>query len=152
MHSFRPYKKRDVYTTPGVITALIDQAGGVKKAAFLIGKSESQALAYSDPATDSQISYDDVRRLVMATGATAPADDLAALAGGHFTRADIDPRSFADLVALGAEEWGRFLNKVIRAMTDGDLDQCERRACLEGLDVLIRALVSARSKVIGGAA
>jgi hypothetical protein len=37
-------------------------------------------------------------------------------------------------------------------MTDGDLDQTERRACLEGLDVLIRALVSARSKVIGGAA
>jgi hypothetical protein len=152
VNSFRAYKPRPAYTTAGVVTSLMDQVGGIKKAAFLIGKSESQALAYSDPATDSQISYDNVRRLVVASGATAPADDLAALAGGFFNRCEIDPRSFADLVALGADEWGAFLSKVIRGMTDGTIDQTERRVFLEGLDVLIRALVSARSKVIGGAA
>jgi hypothetical protein len=152
MNSFRPYKPRPCYTTAGVISSLVDQAGGVKKAAFLIGRSESQALAYTDPATDSQISYDDVRRLVMATGASAPAEDLAALAGGHFSPSGEDHRTFSDLVALGADQWGSFLAKVIKAMADDTFDRTEQRACLQGLDVLIRAMVSARSKILAGVA
>ena len=130
------------------MTDLVDEAGGVKRAAFLIGRTESQTLAYTDPAGDSHINFDAVRRLVMATGATAPAEDLAALAGGHFQPGHVDEREFPELVALSAAEWGVFTSMVLRALADNTVDSLERETCLRGLDLVIRAMVSARSKLL----
>lgn len=145
---FRPYNRRPYGSTHAVVSDLLDEAGGVKKAAFLIGRTESQTLAYSDPAGDSHINLDMVRRLVMATGATAPAEDLAALAGGYFQPGKVEEREFPELVALTSAEWGAFCGMVIRALTDNRIDALERETCLRAMDVVIKAMVSARSKLL----
>lgn len=69
---FRPYKPRDYASTKEVVTRTLDQAGGIKKAAHLLGRSPTQTTAYSDPAAPDEISFDQVRRLVIATGAPTP--------------------------------------------------------------------------------
>ncbi len=145
--SFKPYKPRDYSTTKEVVTRLLDQAGGVKKAAHLLDRSTTQTMAYSDPATSDEISFDQVRRLIEATGAAAPAEDLASLTGGVFLPCDAPKEAFDHLVAKSAKEWGEFIACVVKAHADGGLDQIERRDMLRDLDNLIRTLVAARCRV-----
>lgn len=142
---FRPYKPRDYASTKEVITRALDQAGGIKRAAHLLGRSPTQTTAYSDPATPDEISFDQVRRLVSATGAPGPAEDLAALAGGVFVPIAACTESFEDLVARSSTEWGKFISLLMRARTD---DHFARRDILKELDGLIRSLVAARSQII----
>lgn len=147
--TFRPYKPRDYASTKEVVTRLLDQAGGIKKAAHLLGRSPTQTVAYSDPATPDEISFDQVRRLVSATGASAPAEDMAALALGVFVPVAAGVRStFEDLVARSSTEWGEFISLLMRARADGKLDHLARRDILKELDGLIRSLVAARSQIL----
>lgn len=145
---FRPYKPRDYASTKEVVTRALDQAGGIKKAAHLLGRSPTQTTAYSDPAAPDEISFDQMRRLVTATGAPAPAEDLAALAGGVFVPIAAGSESFEDLVARSSTEWGEFISLLMRARADDKLDHLGRRGILKELDSLIRSLVAARSQII----
>ena len=145
--SFKPYKPRDYATTKEVVTRMLDQAGGVKKAAHLLDRSSTQTVSYSDPATSDEISFDQVRRLIEATGATAPAEDLASLSGGVFLPCDAPKEAFDHLVARSAQEWGEFIACVVKAHADKKIDQIERRDMQRDLDDLIRTLVAARCRV-----
>jgi hypothetical protein len=145
--SFRPYKPREPGTTKQVVSALIDAAGGVKRASVQLHRSATQTLAYTDPATPDEISFDMVRRLVMASGAIAPAEDLAALAGGAFLPCPQPDESFEALAAHSAEDWGGFTATLLRACADGTLDQLDRRNLRERLDHLIRTLACARAQL-----
>ena len=145
---FRPYKPREYASTKEVITRALDQAGGIKRAAHLLGRSPTQTTAYSDPATPDEISFDQVRRLVSATGAPGPAEDLAALAGGVFVPIAACTEFFEDLVARSSTEWGEFVSLLMKAHSTGKLDPLARRDILKELDGLIRSLVAARSQII----
>jgi len=146
---FRPYKEREYGTSEAVITALVDQAGGIKRAAFLLDKTPSQVTGYTEAKPDSHLSYRSVRILVGATGATAPVEDLAALAGGYFMPGvREDDRTFSEVIARSAEEWGSFAGLIMRHLADGRFDKLERMDALRGLDTLIRAMATARSKLM----
>jgi hypothetical protein len=141
---FSPYKPREYGSTKDIVTRLVDQAGGIKAAAFILGKSATQAQAYTDPARPDDISFDDVRRLAAAIRSEAVAEDAASLAGGEFIPGSVPKETFANLSASAAHDWGGFTASVIRAMADGRIDRLEKAETLRGLDTIIRAMVSAR--------
>ncbi len=151
--SFKPYKPREYASTKDVVTRLIDQAGGIKRAAFVLERSPTQTLAYSDPATADQISFDQVRHLVAATDAIAAAEDLAALAGGVFLPAPAPNESFDMLAAEGARDWGEFTAALLRARAEKRLHKASDDPVLKGgdllrrLDKLINALATARASL-----
>lgn len=77
--SFRPYKGGAPYaTTKDAVTRLVHDAGGAKPAAFVLERRERGIYEYCDPDHDAQMSFDQVRRLTVATGSTAAAEILAA--------------------------------------------------------------------------
>lgn len=145
---FQPYKARPYSSTKDVVTRLIDEAGGAKMAAHLLGCSPTQTVAYSDPATPEEMKLDQVRRLVSASGATAPAEDLAFLAGGIFLPMGSSEDCFASLAAHSASEYGEFATLVMQAMADGKIGKLEKQDVLRELDDLIRCLVHARAKLV----
>ncbi len=145
---FRPYKERRYFTTKEVVTRLFDQAGGIKRAAHILDRSPTQTTAYSDPGTTDEITYDMVRRLIESTGATAPVEDAAALAGGVFVPIMPEPGNFEHLIARSSKEWGEFIGLIVQAHAAGKIAKLERPDILKELDSLIRTLVSARSLII----
>ena len=147
--TFTPTKPREPGTTKAAVSALYDQAGGIPKVAFLIGRSESVAHSYSDPEESTEISFDFVRRITLATGATAAAEDLAALIGGVFLPCRGDGETFAVLAAKSAKEWGEFTAMLLTATASGTLAQCEPTIRRE-LDDVIRVLACARAQLIAG--
>jgi len=146
--AFRPYKLREYATTKDVVTRLLDQAGGIKRSSHVLGRSPTQTTAYSDPATADEITYDMIRRLVDATGATAPAEDLAALARGIFVPVAPAPGNLEELVAHSSREWGEFVALIISATSAGKLQRLRRTEVLKELDSLIRTLVSVRTRIV----
>ncbi len=144
---FKPYKHRDYASTKDVVTRLIDQAGGVKRAAHILDRSSTQTTAYSDPDNDDQITLDMVRRLVETSGATAPAEDLAALAGGIFMSVHPEAGDCDTLLARSSKEWGDLCSLVLEAHAKGKTAKLERPDILKELDSLIRTLVSARTQI-----
>lgn len=151
--SFKPVKPRPYGTAEEVVSRLLAEAGGVKQAAHLIKLKPSQVYAYSDPQADDQIAYDDVRRLVEASGSLAPAEDLAALAGGFVTSVEASEVSLAALVARGEREHGKAMALIVERLgrhTAGDLPAAERGELAQAIDGLVRAFVAARRKLEGG--
>lgn len=146
--AFRPYKARPYFSTKDVVTRLLDEAGGIKRAAHILDRSPTQTTAYSDPGTADEITYDMVRRLVDSTGATAAAEDLAALAGGIFVPISHESGALEDLVAHSSREWGEFVALIISAHCAGKLSKLKRAEVLRELDSLIRTLVSVRGRII----
>ena len=118
-------KPRQPGTTKEVVSQLIEQAGGPKRAAVSIGVEIAQAYAFTDPAQNKEIKYDQVRRLVLATGATAAAEDLAALAGGVFIplRSDSDAPEVA--ICRTPREYAQLMELALTAMRDGRVDHLE---------------------------
>jgi hypothetical protein len=145
--SFRPYKPRSYATTKEVVTRVVDQAGGVKKVAHALDRSQSQTVAYTDPSLSDEITYAQIRRLTELTGVVVAAEDLAALAGGAFLPVPPEGQGFDLLVSRSAKEWGEFIANVLKCRADGKLDDAECRGLLKELDILIRTLVAVRCQV-----
>jgi len=148
--SFRPVKPRAHGSTKATVAALYAQAGGAKRIADLIGRSATVTYSYTDPDEPAQIAFDLVRKIVQFTGATAPAEDLAALAGGVFLPcSDADGQTFDALAAESARgDWGELTAALLQAHADGKLDKIEERDILRRLDKLIHALACARAQLI----
>jgi len=152
--SFKPVKPREYGTTKDVVSRLIAEAGGAKRAAHLIGLSATQVYAYSDPQEPDQITLDNVRRLVEASGSSAPAEDFSGLAGGFFTAVEASNESFAALMAREEREHGKAMASIVERLgwhDNGALKPPERAKLAREIDGMIRALVAARRKLEDGA-
>jgi hypothetical protein len=144
--SFRPIKPREYGSTKQIVGALFAEVGGVKEAAFVLGRGVSQTYAYADEqVADAQISFDAVRRLShYRLGATAAAEALAFDAGGFFTPIAPSDESLAELMAREEAQHGAMLADLMRRI--GALGEGGDARLLEHLDALISALVAARRK------
>jgi hypothetical protein len=141
-------KQRDYGTTKDIVTRLVDEAGGVKRAAFLLGRAVSRVYELCDPAREDQMSFEAVRKLTEFTGATAAAEDLAALAGGVFMPIEIDDGDLSRLAADKAHEHGRVTTQLFVAMGDGKVTPEEARDLLKQVDSEMRALMTLRAKLV----
>jgi hypothetical protein len=141
-------KQRDYGTTKDIVTRLVDEAGGVKRAAFLLGRAVSRVYELCDPAREDQMSFEAVRKLTEFTGATAAAEDLAALAGGVFMPIEIDDGDLSRLAADKAHEHGRVTTQLFVALGDGNISPDEARDLLKQVDVELRALMAMRAKLV----
>jgi hypothetical protein len=141
-------KQRDYGTTKDIVTRLVDEAGGVKRAAFLLGRAVSRVYELCDPAREDQMSFEAVRKLTEFTGATAAAEDLAALAGGVFMPIEIDDGDLSRLAADKAHEHGRVTTQLFVALGDGNISPDEARDLLKHVDVELRALMAMRAKLV----
>lgn len=146
--SFSPTKPREYGTTKELVARLIDEAGGVKRAAFLCGRAVSQVYAYADPAVEAQMSLDMARRLSVAARSTILADDAAAISGGVFMPVTPSNDPIAELSAKSAEEHGELMSALMRALSDGKITDIEARELLAELDENLRALVAMRAKLV----
>ncbi len=146
--AFAPIKPRDYGTTKELVARLIDEAGGVKRAAFLGGRAASQVYAYADPAVDAQMSLDIARRLSAASGSATLAEDAAAIAGGVFMPIAPSNDPLSELSAKSAEEHGELTAALMRACADDKISPDEARGLLDELDQNLRALVSIRAKLV----
>jgi hypothetical protein len=134
--SFRPNKSREYGSTKAVVAQLIEAAGGVKQAAFHIGRGLSQTYGYADESvSDAHMTLDQARRLAAATKSGALAQAAAADVGGVFTAEPVSQDSVAELLARGESARGRLMADFLRSMDrDGaahatpevrrDLDEC----------------------------
>lgn len=140
-------KQRDYGTTKDIVTRLVDEAGGVKRAAFLLERAVSRVYELCDPACPDQMSYDFVRKLSEFCGSTAAAEDLAALAGGVFMPIAIDDGDLPHIAADKAHEHGRVTTQLFVAMGDGKVTPDEARELLKQIDGELRALMTLRAKL-----
>lgn len=145
--SFRPTKPRPYATTKDVIARLVGEAGGVKRVAFTLDRSETQVYAYTDPQEQHQANYDQVRRLT-SPDATAAAEDLAALAGGIFVPGAASTQSLNDLGATASEEFGKAAAALFRALSDNKITHDERPSVRKGLDDVLVVLVATRNRLM----
>ncbi|WP_159728338.1 phage regulatory CII family protein [Methylosinus sp. Ce-a6] len=140
-------KQRDYGTTKDIVTRLVDEAGGVKRSAFLLERAVSRLYELCDPASPDHMSYDFVRKLTEFCGATAAAEDLAALAGGVFMPIEIGDGDLPHIAADKAHEHGRVTTQLFVAMGDGDVSASEARDLLKQVDDELRALMAMRAKL-----
>lgn len=145
-------KQRDYGSTKDIVTRLVDQAGGVKRSAFLLGRAASRVYELCDPARDDQMSFEAVRKLTEFTGATAAAEDLAALAAGAFMPIEPAADPLTELSAKSAEEHGELMGALMRAAADGSVNEYEARDLLKECDQHLRAVVALRAKLVSLAA
>lgn len=142
--SFRPVKPRDYSSPKGVFGRLVDATGGAKRAADLLGVSETQVYARTDPSMGTQASYDEVRRLTLATRAGDGARDLAALCGGLFIPQAPSGHEISAMASRGSEAFGSFMARLIECLSDGRIDEIERQTLLRKIDDTLGYLVAAR--------
>ena len=149
--SFRPTKPRAYDDTQGVVSRGFDELG-VKTAAFELGLKLSRTYELADPDKGkAQMSYEQARRLTLA-GATAFADDLAALAGGRCgaarTCGKARQESFGEAMAREERDHGSATALLMRhadsaeRLSAGERDELKRR-----LDAVIADLTLARRKL-----
>ena len=148
--SFRIQKPRRFGSPEAAIASTFAQVkGGAATIADLLGRSKSTVYAYTEPRTAPEhvaISWADVCRIVQFSGATAPAEHLAALAGGAFV-APLDESSdtLSELHALSADAFGRLTADVIRALDDETVCGRERVLILQALTATLRPLLQAHA-------
>jgi hypothetical protein len=141
-------KPRDYGSTKDIATRLVDEAGGVKRAAFLLERAVSRVYEFCDPACPDQMSYDFVRKLTEFCGATTAAKDLATLAGGVFMPIAIDDGDLSRIAADKAHEHGRVTTQLFVAMGDGEVSRDEARELLKQVDGELHALMTLRAKLV----
>ena len=134
--------RHDYEATSGVIERLVRDAGGAKRAAFLLGlKNEFSIYPMINPDKPDQMSFDRVRRLTEVTGSPEAAQDLARLAGGVFLPTSSDA-SMRQLATLTAQEFGKYSALLIDAFADGVVDASESASLLPEIDRLITVLLT----------
>lgn len=142
---YHPTKQREHGTTKAVVSRLIDDAGGAKNAAFIVERAASQVYAYADPDVDAQITLDMARRLAIASGSRALADDAAAMAGGVFMPIEVDEAEVTKLAAQRAHEHGRVTTQLFVSLADSKISPAEARDLMRRVDDELRALVGLRA-------
>lgn len=147
---YAPQKLREYGTTKEVVSRLVDDAGGIQRAAIICARAASQMYAYCEPAVGAQLTLDQARRLAAASKTHILAEDFALIAGGVFMPIVASQDPLLELSAKSAEEHGEMIAALVRALSDNKLTQAERVALLAELDDSLRALVAILAKLVNG--
>lgn len=145
MKPFRPNKPRKPGTTKAVVSALFAEVGGTDAVGLIIGLSATRTRACADPAEPDELSFERVRRLTLASGAHAAAQDLAALAGGVFVPGEAEAEAYELLLAKAEREHGQFVADVLAGKAAKD-----KAKQFADLRALITCLVAAAAKLADG--
>lgn len=146
--AFSPVKPIDPELPKAAVRRLIDQAGGVPRAAIRIGRASSTVYAYADQQASDEMTFAQVAQLTSST-APAAAEYLALLAGGVFFPMPAADSEIGELTAESIERHGDAVAEVVRAMHDGKMSDDERPSAIGEIDEAIRALVHLRTAVSG---
>lgn len=146
--AFAPVKPIHPELPKAAVRRLIDQAGGVPRAAIRIGRKVPTVYAYADPGVDDEMTFAQVAQLTSSM-APAAAEYLALLAGGVFFPMPSADSEIGELTAESIERHGDAVAEVVRAMRDGKMGDDERPAAIVEIDEAIRALVHLRTAVSG---
>lgn len=148
--SFRAQKPRRHGSPEACIVATYEQVpGGAAAVGDLLGKSRATIYGYTEPSSSEEhvaINWADVCRIVQFCGATAPAEHLAALAGGAFVAPlDESTDTLSELHALSADAFGKLTADIIRALEDETVCGRERVLILQALTATLRPLLQAHA-------
>jgi len=110
-------KQRQIGGTKDVVSRSVEDAGGPKMAAAILGLSPARIYCYMDEADPAQITYDQMRRLLLATRAPrALPDDVAAICGAEFSPVDPSTAPLDELLKHSAKEYGEFIVAAMQAV------------------------------------
>ena len=146
--TFRMQKPRRFGSPEAVVGQTYAQIkGGATTIADLLQRAKSTVYAYAEPRTAPEhvaIAWADICRIVQFSGATAPAEHLAALAGGGFVPPlDEATDTLSELHALSADAFGKLTADIIRALEDETVCARERVVILKALTATLRPLLQA---------
>ncbi|BBF93353.1 phage regulatory CII family protein [Blastochloris tepida] len=140
-------KLREPGSPRAVLRALYDQCGGARRAADLLGGSETSLIGATDPDSDRDIGW---RRVVLLTRhfrATAAAEHLALAAGGVFLPLDITPGELGRSAGQAVREVADVVERVLSAQADGAVSTSEARDIRREIDEAVAELMRARAAV-----
>ena len=145
--SFRSQKPRLYGDAKGVVARAFDEIG-VKAAAFALGLKLSRTYELADPDKHkAQISYEQAQKLTLA-GATAFADDLAALGGGARRAGGGGCESLGAVMAREERDHASALAVLVRSADDARrLTRAERDDLVRHVDAVTGDLAEARRKL-----
>lgn len=144
---------RDPGSLEAAIARAYEQVGGIKDAAYLLERSDSQLYAYAS-ATDPAAMPLPLAARLCSLGGTSLAEHLAALCGGTF-RPEAAAAENASVIALAGEavrEAGEAVSSAIAAAADGSLTEAERAKVADEADHAISAFTKLRSAMGAGLA
>jgi hypothetical protein len=144
--AFQPVKPIDPESPKFAIRRLVDQAGGVPRAAIRIGVAPPTLYAYCDPGVSDEITFARVAALTC-SATSAAAEYLAHLAGGVFLPIPAIDGTLGALTAEAMKEHAEACASIVNAMADGRIDDGERQRSIRELDEAIAALVHLRQAV-----
>lgn len=153
MARYRPYAPRDPGTLFDCLKRGIDQLGGVRKAADVIGRTEdwldSAANPYREEDKRGKVSLAEAAAMCRA-GATAPAEYLALLCGGQLLPpiALETPKAIQGALGDIARESGEAIAEIIQRAADGEIDVPDAKAGLKEIDDLLRAAMVVRAAFV----
>ncbi len=142
--AFKPSKPIPDGSTKAVIAKLYDEAGGAKQVAFLLDLGIARTYQLAEEGT---LTLDQAARISFATGGTAAADFMAALAGGFFIPIASTNAPMRDMIARLAREAGEAVASGIDVTADDKLTEEERGRFAAELDDMLRVIVSLRRQV-----
>ena len=145
--AYTPRKAIDAPDLPkAAVRRLLDQAGGIKRAAARLGyRSDSQVYAFADPNDPAEITFAQVAA-VSGRDAPAGAEYLAQLCGGVFLPLPAPDSPIAALTAEAMREAGQAAADLVEAL-GGGLTAEEAARVLPELDDAIRSFSQLRAKV-----
>lgn len=153
--AFNPMKPRAYGTPKAAVARLFEEAGGAPAVMEILELSRTRVYAFADPNDDAELSFARVAKLTQATGATATAEHLAALAGGVFL--PVAPASESDwhvMAGQASRKNARTISTLLEALspeddTPGVVTDDEARDLLKLVDEQLSVLALARAKLMG---
>lgn len=139
-------KHREYGTTKEVVARLINHVGP-KRASVLLGVGLSSVYGYCDPDSATQATFDQIRRLTLASNAPHAAEDLASLSGGAFMPTQCDTSNISDLGAAASSSHGDLIAALVASLADGVIKPREASSLLEKIDPLLRVLTTMRASL-----
>lgn len=150
--AFHPVKPREPGRTKTVVGDALRQAGGPKRVAAFLHRSESTVYGYADEQAErADLSLDQARDMTRFLHVTAFAEDFAALAGGAFMPlSDGEPALIAKLASLAQKQGGDFYAALIAAIDDGVITKTERLDLIRLIAPHIKTLVGMQTTLLHG--
>jgi hypothetical protein len=145
----RPYKPRLPGSAHDALANMVAQIGesqvpsgnGMQMFADFEDRSINTLYHELDPAGPSQVSYARVARAVSHFKVRAPADHMAACAGGIFVKLPEPGKGrWGELTAETAEEMGQVTAEIVRDLLTGEVTPAAARHLLPELFELVRHL------------
>jgi hypothetical protein len=145
--AFAPVKPCDPELPKAAVRRLINQAGGVPRAAVRVDRAPATVYAWADPGVPEEISFAHAAAL---TGPASPAaaEYLAGLAGGIFQPIACADSDIQALTADAARQHGEAIAAVVTALADQKIDAKEARAALVETDQAIAAMCGLRGRLL----